>query len=82
MARDFAIDGGTRETHEARFRLETGRAARFGTISRLEFRQIDFTDTIDPELVNTTRFLASTELRFSLDRRVELRSFASFAPGR
>ena len=33
-ADDLVIDGGTQETQEARFRLETGRTARFGTTRR------------------------------------------------
>ncbi|MEL6531901.1 MAG: hypothetical protein AAFQ06_02565, partial [Pseudomonadota bacterium] len=77
-ADDLVIDGGTQETQEARFRLETGRTARFGTTTRLEFRQRDFFDTVDPSLVDETRTIFGTDLRFTLSRRAELRTFASW----
>lgn len=74
-ASDLNVDDGTRSTHEARLRLVTGRDARFGSDTRLEFREVDFQDVTDPDLVPETRYTASTELRFSVDRRTELTVF-------
>ncbi|MEM6421081.1 MAG: hypothetical protein AAF698_00725 [Pseudomonadota bacterium] len=75
---DLITDQGTEERHAARILLETGRDARFGTITSLGFSQIDYTDTTDPDLANETTYDASTTLRFTLDRRVDLRLFASW----
>lgn len=76
---DLILDGGTQEVHSARLTLETGRDRRFGTTTSLGYRQLDYTDTIDPALVNEITYDASTELRFSLDRRVELTVFADWS---
>lgn len=70
---------GRRETHAATLRLQTGRAMRFGTDTVLNYRQIDFIDTVDPDLFSQIRHDARTTLRFSLDRRIELRVFASWS---
>ncbi|MEM9523557.1 MAG: hypothetical protein AAF982_06125 [Pseudomonadota bacterium] len=84
LPEDFDADDidrgeGTRETHAARFTLETGLDARFGTRTVLAYRQTDFTDTVDPDLVNEIRYDASTELRFSIDRRIQVTAFAEWS---
>lgn len=76
---DLLIDGGTQEEHAARITLTTGRDRRFGTITSLGFSQIDYTDTVDPDLFNEETFDASTQLRFSIDRRIELTVFANWS---
>lgn len=78
-ADDLALDDGTEETTTARVTLVTGADRRFGTRTSLGFRQREFTDTTNPDLVDQVRLDASTELRFTVDRRVELTVFADIA---
>lgn len=77
-ADDLILDGGTLAVNRARLRYETGRDRRFGVVTSFGFRQLDYIDTIDPGLVDETNLDARVELRFSLDRRVELTTFASW----
>ena len=67
-------DDGTRETHAATLRLVTGRSARFGTDTQLSYTELNFRDVTDPDLVDEVTLSASTELRFSISRQVELRA--------
>ncbi|MEM1340696.1 MAG: hypothetical protein AAGF68_00145 [Pseudomonadota bacterium] len=78
-ADDLVDDDGTRETLTAGLRLITGRAARFGTDTRLGFREINYADTTDPDLVDETEFSFSTDLRFTVDRRIELGAFVTWS---
>ncbi|MEM1340754.1 MAG: hypothetical protein AAGF68_00445 [Pseudomonadota bacterium] len=75
---DLIVDGGTRETQRARLRLILGRDTRVGLDTRLTYTDVDFSDTIDPDLNPETRIIAETDLRFSIDRRLELTLFSLF----
>lgn len=72
-------DDGTRETHAATLQLVTGRAARFGTNTRLSYTELNFRDVTDPDLVDEVTLSASTELRFSINRQIELRASVSWS---
>lgn len=73
---DLNFDEGTQRVTNARVQLITGRDTRFGTTTRLAYNQLEYFDTIDPDLNDRVLLTASTELRFSLDRRVELTASA------
>lgn len=75
---DLVNDAGSEEIHSAAIRLVTGRDARFGTDTALGYRQLDYVDTTNPALVSEIAYTADTELRFTLDRRVELRLFGNW----
>jgi hypothetical protein len=75
---DFIRDDGTRETLRVNAGLQTGLDSRFGTDTQIGYTSRRFTDTSDPELTDLDTFDVSTELRFDLDPRITLWSWASY----
>lgn len=75
---DLTDDDGRRDTAQANITLTTGRAARFGTTTELLYRERTFDDVTDPDLIDNIVMSAATTLRFTLDRRIEMRVFGSW----
>lgn len=75
---DLISDDGTEQVSSVAVTLETGQDRRFGTVTALELSETDFTDTVNPDLIDETNYSALTEWRFSIDRRFELTLFGSF----
>ena len=71
--RELIVDQGTRETLNYGVRFETGLNAPFGTSLRLRQREVDYTDTEDPDLFDSSRTRVDARLRFRIDPTIRAR---------
>lgn len=72
-ADDLTSQTGTRSSAVVSFGLETGRTARFGTLTTLTLRDRSYSNTTDPGLTDLRSFDIGSTLRFALTRTADLR---------